>query len=164
MLHRLSNLLFPQKSKRSNLSAILLGCRLPIIILAISYWNLTEKNEKDRLQNHLLLSPKHQVGINSQLHHLKQQGRQGLQHQCLKFYPKSWIWCTKHSLIRVVLIQSCSAGAEISPIMYFVIRNSVALSKILKIVVPYWRLFAYVDYYQNSQFYRVKISFFQILL
>ena len=43
-----------------------------------------------------------------------------------------------------------------SPIMYFVIRNSVVLSKILKIVVPFLLLFVYVDYYQNNQFYRVK--------
>ena len=48
---------------------------------------------------------------------------------------------------------------KISPIMYFVIHNSVVLSKILKIVVPFWLLFVYVDYYQNNQFYRVKISF-----
>ena len=41
-----------------------------------------------------------------------------------------------HSLIRGVLIQSCSAGAKNSPIMYFFIHNSVVLSKILKIVVP----------------------------
>ena len=41
---------------------------------------------------------------------------------------------------------------KISPIMYFVIHNSVVLSKILKIIVPFWPLFAYVDYYQNNQF------------
>ena len=46
---------------------------------------------------------------------------------------------------------------KISPIMYFVIHNSVVLSKILKIIVPFWLLFVYVDYYQNNQFYRVKI-------
>ena len=50
------------------------------------------------------------------------------------------------------------------PIMYFVIHNTVVLSKILEIVVPFWPLFAYVNYYQNNQFYRVKISFFKILL
>ena len=54
---------------------------------------------------------------------------------------------------------------KISPIMYFVIRNSVVLSKILKIVVPFWPLFVYVDYYQNNQFYRVKKNrIFKILL
>ena len=54
---------------------------------------------------------------------------------------------------------------KISPIMYFVIRNSVVLSKILKIVVPFWLLFVYVDYYyQNNQFYRVKNRIFKILL
>ena len=42
-----------------------------------------------------------------------------------------------HSLIRGVLIQSCSAGAKsFINYMYFVIHNSVVLSKILKIVVP----------------------------
>ena len=51
-----------------------------------------------------------------------------------------------------------------SPIMYFVIHNSVVLSKILKIIVPFWPLFAYVDYYQNNQFYRVKNRIFKILL
>ena len=44
----------------------------------------------------------------------------------------------QHSLIRGVLIQSCSTGAKnfTNAIMYFVIHNSVVLSKILKIVVP----------------------------
>ena len=68
-----------------------------------------------------------------------------------------WYWYrgSSHSLIRGVLIQSCSAGAKNSPIMYFVIHSGV-ISKILKIVVPFWSLFAYVDYYLNNQFYRVK--------
>ena len=42
---------------------------------------------------------------------------------------------------------------KISPEMYFVIHNSVVLSKILKIVVPFWPCLFYVDYYQNKQFY-----------
>ena len=50
------------------------------------------------------------------------------------------------------------------PIMYFVMNNTVVLSKILKIVVPFWLLFVYVDYYQNNQFYRVKNRIFKILL
>ena len=37
-----------------------------------------------------------------------------------------------------------------SPIMRFVIHNSVVLFKILKIIVPFWLLFVYVDYYQNN--------------
>ena len=41
--------------------------------------------------------------------------------------------------------------------MYFVIHNSVLLSKILKIVVPY------VDYYQNNEFYKVKIEFLNFI-
>ena len=36
------------------------------------------------------------------------------------------------------------------------------LSKILKIVVPFWPLFVYVDYYQINQFYRIKIDFLKI--
>ena len=53
-----------------------------------------------------------------------------------------------------------------SPIMYFVIHNSVVSANILKIVVPFWSLFVYVDYYQNNQFYyyRVKNRIFKILL
>ena len=62
------------------------------------------------------------------------------------------------------LYKVASLELKISPIMYFVIHNSVVLSKILKIVVPFWPLFAYVDHYQNNQFYIVKISFFKILL
>ena len=53
---------------------------------------------------------------------------------------------------------------KISPTMYFVIGNSVGVSKILKIVVPFWLLFVYVNYYQNNQFYRVKNQIFKILL
>ena len=43
---------------------------------------------------------------------------------------------TIHSLIRGVLIQSCPAGAKnFTNYMYFVMYNSVVLSKILKIIV-----------------------------
>ena len=70
-----------------------------------------------------------------------------------------------HSLIRGVLKQKVASLELIfSQIMYFVIHNSVVLSKILKIVVPFWLLFVYVDYYQNNQFYRVKNRIFKILL
>ena len=48
---------------------------------------------------------------------------------------------------------------RILPIMYFVIHNLLVLSKILKTVAPFWSLFAYVNYYQNNQIYRVKIDF-----
>ena len=46
---------------------------------------------------------------------------------------------------------------KISPIMYFVIHNLVVLSKILKIVVPFWLKI-------GNQFYRVKNRIFKILL
>ena len=70
---------------------------------------------------------------------------------------------SKHSLIRGVLIQSCSAGAKMftnyvfcNPQFSGVIQNIENRCAILT-------LFVYVDYYQNNQFYRVKIGFFKIL-
>ena len=67
---------------------------------------------------------------------------------------------TLHSWSEGFLYKIALPELKISPIMYFVIHNSVVLSKILKIIVPFWPLFVYVDYYQNNQFYRVKIDFF----
>ena len=67
-----------------------------------------------------------------------------------------------HSLIRGVLIQRCPAGAKNFTNYVFChpqFSGVYCLSKILKIVAPFWPLFAYVDCYQNNQFYRVKISF-----
>ena len=64
-----------------------------------------------------------------------------------------------HSLIRGVLIQSCSAGAKnftnyvfCHPQFSGVIQNIENCCAILT-------LFVYVDYYQNNQFYIVKIEF-----
>ena len=51
---------------------------------------------------------------------------------------------------------------KISPIMYFVIHNSVVLSKILKIVVPFWPPVCLCRLLSNNQFYKVKISFSKI--
>ena len=66
---------------------------------------------------------------------------------------------TIHSLIRGVLIQSCSAGAKnftnylfCHPQFSDVIQNIENRCAILI-------LFVYVDYYQNNQFYIVKIEF-----
>ena len=58
-----------------------------------------------------------------------------------------------------VLIQSCPAGAKISSIMYFVMYNSVVLSKNIarKSLCHFDTLFAYVDYSQNNQFYIVLL-------
>ena len=67
-------------------------------------------------------------------------------------FPPTTVW-SEGFLYKVALPK-----LKIQPIMYFVIHNSVVLSKILKIIAPFWSLFAY---YQNNQFYRVKISFFQ---
>ena len=55
-----------------------------------------------------------------------------------------------HSSIRGVLIQSCPAGAK--NFTNFVIHNIENRCAILT-------LFVYVDYYQNNQFYIVKIEF-----
>ena len=63
-----------------------------------------------------------------------------------------------HSLIRRVLIPSKSAQAKISPVMCFVIHNSVVLSKILKIIVPLKQnlkkiqfLLYKIDYFDNNR-------------
>ena len=69
---------------------------------------------------------------------------------------------SSHSLIRGVLIQSCSAGAKsftnylfCHPQFSGVIQNIETRCDILT-------LFVYVDYYQNNQFYKVKIEFSKI--
>ena len=80
-------------------------------------------------------------------------------HICLKILPTLGTVWSEEFLYKVA-----SPELKNSPIMYFVIHNSVVLSKILKIVVPFWLLFVYVDYYQNNQFYRVKNWIFKILL
>ena len=63
-----------------------------------------------------------------------------------------------HSLIKGVLIQSCSAGAKN-------FTNYILSSTIQWCYPKYWKSLChfnpylpYVDYYQNNQFYRVKIS------
>ena len=76
----------------------------------------------------------------------------------LKWQSKLYEYCTVWS--EGFLYKVAPLDLKILPIMYFVIHNSVVLSKILKIVVPFWLLFGYVDYYQNNQFYRVKNWFF----
>ena len=66
-----------------------------------------------------------------------------------------------HSFIRGVLIQSCPSGAK-NFTNYEFCYPQFSGGKSLCHFDP---LFAYyVDYYQNNQFYRVKISFFKILL
>ena len=73
---------------------------------------------------------------------------------------KNYMHFIVHSLIRgFFLYKVALPELKISPILYFVIHNSVVLSKILKIIVPFWLLFTYFDYYQNNQFYGVKIDF-----
>ena len=81
-------------------------------------------------------------------------------HSGLKFFKKDAISGSHtHSLIRGVLIQSCSAGAKnftnyvfCHPQFSGVIQNIENHCAILT-------LFVYVDYYQNNQFYIVKIDF-----
>ena len=65
-----------------------------------------------------------------------------------------------HSLIRVVLIQSCSAGVE-NFTNYLFCHPQFTSGVIQNIVVPFSPLFVYVDCYQNNQFYRVKKINFQ---
>ena len=60
-----------------------------------------------------------------------------------------------------VLIQSCSTTAKNFTNYVFCHPQFSGVIKILKIVVPFWHLFVYVDYYQNNQFYKVKNFFFK---
>ena len=63
---------------------------------------------------------------------------------------------TLHSLIRGVLIQSCSARAKNFANYVFChpqFSGVILLSKILKIIVPLWFLFGYVNYYENLQYF-----------
>ena len=81
----------------------------------------------------------------------------------IRWSPELWFICNTVWSERF-LYKVAPPELKISPILYFVIHNSVVLSKKLKIVVPFWLLFVYVDYYQNNQFYRVKNRIFKILL
>ena len=59
----------------------------------------------------------------------------------------------EHSLIRGVLIQSCSAGAKNFPKSVF---YRVQFSGVIQNIAYHraiFTLFFYVDYYQNNQFY-----------
>ena len=58
---------------------------------------------------------------------------------------KFWIWYTVWS--EGFLYKVATPDLKISPIMYFVIHNSVVLSKILKIVVPLEQIFKKTDFY-----------------
>ena len=77
----------------------------------------------------------------------------------LYFSLMNVLMSTQHSLIRGVLIQNCPAGAKnftnyvfCHPQFSGVIQNIENCCAILT-------LFVYVDYYQNNQFYIVKIDF-----
>ena len=65
-----------------------------------------------------------------------------------------------HSLIRGVLIQSCPAGAK--NFTNYVFCHSSQFTGIIQNIENHCAiltLFVYVDYYQNNQFYIVKIEF-----
>ena len=64
-----------------------------------------------------------------------------------------------HSLIRGVLIQSCSAGAKNSTNYVFCHPQFSGVIQNIENRVAILTLFIYVDYYQNNQFYIVKINF-----
>ena len=64
-----------------------------------------------------------------------------------------------HSLIRGILTQSCSAGAKNFTNCVF---YHVQFSGVIQNIAYHCAIFTlsvYIDYYQNNQFYIVKISF-----
>ena len=69
-----------------------------------------------------------------------------------------------HSLIRGVLIQSCSTGAKnFTKCVFYHVQFSGVIQNIEN-HCAILTLFVYVDYYQNNQFYTVKNRTFKILL
>ena len=64
-----------------------------------------------------------------------------------------------HSLIRGVLIQSCSAGAKIFTNYVFFHQQFSGVMQKIENHCAILTLLVYVDYYQNNQFYIVKIEF-----
>ena len=69
-----------------------------------------------------------------------------------------------HSLIRGVLIQSCSAVAKNFTNYVFCHPQYSGVIQDIENRCAILTLFVYVDYYQNNQFYRVKIDYFKSLL
>ena len=69
-----------------------------------------------------------------------------------------------HSLIRGVLIQSCSTGAKNFTNYVFCHPQFSGIIQNIENRCAILNLFVYVDYYQNNQFYRVKNRIFKILL
>ena len=65
----------------------------------------------------------------------------------------------QHSLIRGVLIQSCSAGAKHFTNYVFCHPQFSGDIQNIENRCAILNLFVYVDYYQNNQFYIVKIEF-----
>ena len=64
-----------------------------------------------------------------------------------------------HSLIRGVLIQCCSAGAKNFTNYLFCHPQVSGVIQKIENLCAILTLFAYVVYYQNNQFYIVKIDF-----
>ena len=65
-----------------------------------------------------------------------------------------------HSLIRGVLLQSCSAGAKhFTKNVFCHPQFSGGVNQNIENCCAILTLFGYVDYYQNNQFYIVKIYF-----
>ena len=81
----------------------------------------------------------------------------GVQHQpttkkCLEFFRQKSMLAS-HSLIRGVLIQSCSAGAKIfTKCVFYHVQFSGVIQNIAYHCANF-TLFVNVDYYQNNQFY-----------
>ena len=91
---------------------------------------ITQKSEYNNIyKNASTLSLKYFAGISKQWNH---------SNLVVEGTTPGHYGMSEHSLIRGVLIQSCAPPElKISPIMNFVIHNSVVLSKILEIVVPF---------------------------
>ena len=79
----------------------------------------------------------------------------------ISVHPKLCRYHLLHSFIRGILTQSCSAGARnfTKCVFYDVQFSSGVIQNIAYHHRAIFILFVYVDYYQNNQFYLVKISF-----
>ena len=139
------------------------------------FWNLQWKNRDQNFDNHLLITtgaiPNNNQGkppffysTGSNRIYFDLLKKVCILHSALKIKTYCNIKCGYTVWSEGFLYKVAPSELKILPIIYFVIHNSVVLSKILKIIVPFWLLLVYFDYHQNNQFYRVKNRIFKILL
>ena len=76
----------------------------------------------------------------------------------LRNVDETGILTMRHSLIRGVLIQSCSARAKNFTNYVFCHPQFSGVIQNIENCCANLTLFIYVDYYQNNQFYKVKIE------